>query len=726
LEDGVEIAIPALPEFTKVNMAPGSTHRYQVVTMSNDSGELARSNEVTLVTPGQTGILVLQGAADSGMSVFLQWSNNGGPAYGVFRDGVLVARFYNGYGYSDFPLEPNHSYCYQVAQMTPGGVVLAWSNEITVTTLPADPPPPQPDPFPTRVVISLGQTLWAYATSSDQTGNYLTASVFDQYGNLMPDVRVLFMTSDPHVFSVGCDNGWCGTNYLGTAQVWAQVYDWSGIQSERLDITVVDRLPDAPIEPDVFPESDLQLASEIQFLANEPYMEYQLGGYYSVRLHNPTDHSITFYRIQLYHFDLNGQMVGDSSSSGGAKVLAPGETKEFFENIGQFQTAGNYYVQVMINLDNTAAGQRYVINSAIDGYPVKKYYRSWSLDELQGDLKVMGLNLSQGEVKVGQDVAVSVSFMNRADVAITDSFTVTVGIRGQSSETCEIDGLVLGHVESCAFLFPPLPSGTYVLDLILDSGGTVAENDESNNTASRIFEVTKDLLPPVITVGPETQTVFAGNQVTFSVTASRANPPDDSADDPLTYQWRKNETNIEGANDAIYEIPSVDSDHAGSYDCVVATAQGMTAISNCAELTVWYGLPDLIISAWAPTQAEFAQGEIPQLTGTITNQGTAPSNECRFIITDTDSPMTMVVIPVLNPQDECSFLITGDTGLPGGTYQIPGTIDPDNFVTESNEDNNTASCSLVSTAPPLVIHFSCQSAPAEEKFAGLGKLTSTP
>ncbi len=80
-----------------------------------------------------------------------------------------------------------------------------------------------------------------------------------------------------------------------------------------------------------------------------------------------------------------------------------------------------------------------------------------------------------------------------------------------------------------------------------------------------------------ITVQPLSQVVCAGGNVTFSVTATGTS---------LTYQWRKNSTNIGGATNASYTINGVTAGDAANYDVVVSGACGGPVTSNTATLTV--------------------------------------------------------------------------------------------------------------------------------------------
>ena len=80
---------------------------------------------------------------------------------------------------------------------------------------------------------------------------------------------------------------------------------------------------------------------------------------------------------------------------------------------------------------------------------------------------------------------------------------------------------------------------------------------------------------PVISTQPVSQTACSGSSVTFSVNASNA----------TGYQWRKNGSNISGANGSSYTINPVTTGDAANYS-VVAIGNCSNTISNNASLVV--------------------------------------------------------------------------------------------------------------------------------------------
>jgi hypothetical protein len=88
---------------------------------------------------------------------------------------------------------------------------------------------------------------------------------------------------------------------------------------------------------------------------------------------------------------------------------------------------------------------------------------------------------------------------------------------------------------------------------------------------------------PFITNQPQSQSVSAGSNVTFRVTAV--------GETPLTYQWQFNSTNISGASGTNYIRANSQSMDAGAYTVVVTNNFG-SVTSAIATLTVTNANPD--------------------------------------------------------------------------------------------------------------------------------------
>lgn len=83
---------------------------------------------------------------------------------------------------------------------------------------------------------------------------------------------------------------------------------------------------------------------------------------------------------------------------------------------------------------------------------------------------------------------------------------------------------------------------------------------------------------PSITTEPRSATVSAGQSATFSVTASGSAP--------LSYQWRRNGSDISNATAATYVIASAQPSDSGAQFAVVVSDSGGNTVSSSATLTV--------------------------------------------------------------------------------------------------------------------------------------------
>src|SRR5258706_5666010 len=106
-----------------------------------------------------------------------------------------------------------------------------------------------------------------------------------------------------------------------------------------------------------------------------------------------------------------------------------------------------------------------------------------------------------------------------------------------------------------------------VVGVLCGCADIVSQNTSGNTT-----------FMPAIATKPTNQTVTAGQSANFSVVASGTAP--------LTFQWRKNSTNIGGATAASYTTPATTtSDNGSTFDVVVSNAKGGVT-SGAALLTV--------------------------------------------------------------------------------------------------------------------------------------------
>jgi hypothetical protein len=140
-------------------------------------------------------------------------------------------------------------------------------------------------------------------------------------------------------------------------------------------------------------------------------------------------------------------------------------------------------------------------------------------------------------------------------------------------------------------------------DVVLGSGGTssnyttprlatpdngaqyrvVATNAAGSAASSPVTVSVSDLdIAPSITTQPASLNVTSGNDAVFAVVAYGT--------EALSYQWRFNGANIDGANSAVLRLSSVTAESAGNYSVAVSNGAG-NAVSNAAALSVSAGTP---------------------------------------------------------------------------------------------------------------------------------------
>ena len=114
-----------------------------------------------------------------------------------------------------------------------------------------------------------------------------------------------------------------------------------------------------------------------------------------------------------------------------------------------------------------------------------------------------------------------------------------------------------------------------------DSGAVftvVVSNSAGNVTSGGAALTVNPVVAPAITTQPTSLDVAPGNTATFTVTASGTAP--------FIYQWKKNGTDISGANSNTYTSPAtVSGDNNAVFTVVVSNSAG-NATSNSATLTV--------------------------------------------------------------------------------------------------------------------------------------------
>ena len=156
----------------------------------------------------------------------------------------------------------------------------------------------------------------------------------------------------------------------------------------------------------------------------------------------------------------------------------------------------------------------------------------------------------------------------------TATFTVTATGTAPLSYQWNKNGTAISGATSSTYTTPATTSsdnGAPFTVVVSNSAGSVT------STAATLT-VNAAAAAPAITTQPVNQIVTAGQTATFTVTATGTAP--------LSYQWRKNGSNIAGAIGPSYTTPAtITADNNTTFDVIVSNVMG-SVTSNLATLTI--------------------------------------------------------------------------------------------------------------------------------------------
>jgi hypothetical protein len=185
------------------------------------------------------------------------------------------------------------------------------------------------------------------------------------------------------------------------------------------------------------------------------------------------------------------------------------------------------------------------------------------------------------------------------------------------------------------------------------------------------------IAPPSITTQPADQTVIAGADATFTVTA--AGTP------PLHYQWLFNGTNIANATDSTFTRANAQPADMGDYAVVVTNAAGSVTSSNASLAVIE---PPLV--SIQPTNQAVIQGD--QASFSLVAVGAALAYQWQFNGTNIPgATLSLCMISNASPADSgwYSVLITNPAGSVQSTNALLTVIPLDWFTSHFGADYQT-------------------------------------
>ena len=172
----------------------------------------------------------------------------------------------------------------------------------------------------------------------------------------------------------------------------------------------------------------------------------------------------------------------------------------------------------------------------------------------------------------------------------TSPFSLETNAGGNVAFTVTATGTALAYQWYVGGVSIPGATGTSLLltNVQPEQAGDyyVRITNAAGNVTSDVAALTVNA-PPVITTQPQSQTAGPGQTATFSVAASGTGL--------LSYQWRHNGTNLQGANSPTLTLNYLQAHHAGNYTVLVTNFVGATT-SSVATLTVTNPAPSLSVA----------------------------------------------------------------------------------------------------------------------------------
>ena len=166
------------------------------------------------------------------------------------------------------------------------------------------------------------------------------------------------------------------------------------------------------------------------------------------------------------------------------------------------------------------------------------------------------------------------------------------------------------------------------VDLKVGPDGALYYLSRSSGGSPGIYRIGyADTTPPQVVNQPANVRVAVGQKATFSVAATGSTP--------LRYQWQRNGTDISGATEATYSLPSaVAGDSGAKFRCVVTNSFGSDTSAE-ATLTVIGGKPPTATITEPKQGTTWKNGDTVSFAATATDpdDGTLPASAYHWVIT---------------------------------------------------------------------------------------------
>ncbi len=191
-----------------------------------------------------------------------------------------------------------------------------------------------------------------------------------------------------------------------------------------------------------------------------------------------------------------------------------------------------------------------------------------------------------------------------ANTVYVASYQTSIGYWSVNWNYFATSGANNGHLHA-------LKNGSGAPDGVWGTLGTFPTHTNSSNYWVDVVFNNGVAVAPSITTQPASQTVAAGKSATFSVSATGTAP--------LTYQWKKNNVAISGANSSSYTTAATSTSDNGSQFSVTVSNSAGSVTSNAAILTATAVAPSI---STQPVNQSVTPGQVAAFSVNAT--GSAP------------------------------------------------------------------------------------------------------
>lgn len=324
------------------------------------------------------------------------------------------------------------------------------------------------------------------------------------------------------------------------------------------------------------------------------------------------------------------------------------------------------------------------------------------------DLIVQDITWTPPNPSIGDTVTFTVAIKNKGG-SRAGSSRVYLYIDGSSKGYQTVEELDAGAAMTKTFTWTA-QAGSHNIKVVADGSNYVSESDENNNEKTLTYSATAlpDLVIESITWSPTNPSI--GDTVTFTVTIKNRDTGRGGTSRVYLY--------IDGSSKGYQEVQEIDANgtitetfswkaQAGSHDikAVIDKENWIPETdenNNDKNLTFTATLlPDLIIETitWSPENPSI--GDTVTFTVKVRNQGggSASSSRVYFYIDGSSKGYQEI------PEIDAGTTVTGNFNwkAEAGSHAVKAIVDKDNWIPESDENNNQTTVNYSATSLPDLI-----------------------